>query len=122
MAKRKIGTVADFPSGRATLVEVEGIPISVFKIEGEFYAIHDRCPHKDLPLHRIGDEASVPSAASVDKGEPHTLGSIDEAELVVQCPWHSLDWELETGRNPLTNRSISTFDVEAEGDEVYLEI
>lgn len=122
MSKERIGAVEEFPEDRATFVEVNGIPISVFNLDGEFYAIHDVCPHKNLPLHRIGDEPSVPSHPARDGSESHTLGSIDEENLVVRCPWHNLSWDLETGCNRLRNSAIPTFDVEIENGEVYVEI
>lgn len=119
MTEHHIGTVEDFPAGQATKVEIDGIPISVFNIDGSFYGIHNICIHKNLPMDKIGDEAIVSSELKED-GRRYTLGEIDEETLTIRCPWHNLEWDLETGTSEVLGRSISTFDVEARGDDVYL--
>jgi 3-phenylpropionate/trans-cinnamate dioxygenase ferredoxin component len=68
--------------------------------EGDiFYALENRCTHKDRPLND---------------------GCIFDGQL--ECPWHGARFDLKTG-NALSLpavRSVPTFDVELRGDEVWV--
>jgi 3-phenylpropionate/trans-cinnamate dioxygenase ferredoxin component len=46
----KVATVDEIPVGGRKLVEVEGISIALFNLDGEFYAIEDMCTHDGGPL------------------------------------------------------------------------
>lgn len=115
-----VGTVDEFPEGKANKVEVKGIPILIFNINGEYYGIHNTCPHKNYPMERIGEELHV--GEEFREGSEQTYGDIDEENLCISCPWHDLEWDLETGHNPVLNRSISTFDVEERDGEIFVQI
>jgi nitrite reductase (NADH) small subunit len=119
MARHHIGTIDEFPADRATRVEVDNFDIAVFNIDGDLYGIQNLCPHKNLPLHVIGEEQPVSPSVS---DRTQRKGRIDEDELSVNCPWHYLEWDLETGHNPVKNMSLPTYDIEVEGGDVYLEI
>lgn len=118
----KIGNLEDFPAGKGKKVVIDGTPIAVFKINNEVYAIQNRCPHKNLPLHLAGeDRATSPSALKYLKKEG-TRGGVDEEELCIYCPWHRLEWDLETGYNPVKDINIVTYDTTINEGEVYIEI
>ncbi len=46
-----VAKVGEIPEGQGRPYEVEGQPIAIFLLEGQYYAIDDICPHKGLPLH-----------------------------------------------------------------------
>jgi 3-phenylpropionate/trans-cinnamate dioxygenase ferredoxin subunit len=50
MAKYIVATLDELPPGSRKLVEVAGRSIGVFNLEGEFYALRNRCPHQGGPL------------------------------------------------------------------------
>lgn len=122
MALEKVGTTNDFPEDKATRVEVNGIPISVFNIHGSYYAIHNNCIHKNLPLHKIGDEKIISADIKESMDVELTKGKINEDELCIHCPWHNMKWDLETGYNQELNKSIPTFDTKVKGEDVYIEL
>jgi 3-phenylpropionate/trans-cinnamate dioxygenase ferredoxin subunit len=41
---------ADLPNGERMFLEIDGQPIVVFNIAGQYYAIADMCSHEDAPL------------------------------------------------------------------------
>jgi 3-phenylpropionate/trans-cinnamate dioxygenase ferredoxin subunit len=45
MAKHVLAPVSDFPPGSRRLVRAGERAIVVVNIEGEYFAINDRCPH-----------------------------------------------------------------------------
>ena len=49
----QVAKTSDIPSGERKRIELNGERISIFNIEGEFFAIYDQCPHKKTtPLIR----------------------------------------------------------------------
>ena len=52
MAKYVIARARDIPPGRRELVEVKGRRLVIFNLEGEFFAVSDRCPHQGGPLSK----------------------------------------------------------------------
>ncbi len=117
---QKIGTIDEFPEGRGTKVDVDGIEIAVFNLDGDLYGISNLCPHRRLPLHRAGEPKRRP-ADEVDE-DVDTIGEVDPEEGCIRCPWHRLEFDLESGVNSQTDQQVGTFDVEVDGDEVFVEI
>lgn len=113
--RTKIGTRSDFPDGKGTNVEVDGISVAVFNLDGELYALQNTCPHQRLPIHRAGHESILPDS---DK----TLGEVDCDTKTIRCPWHRMKIDAETGDFHPGEQRVATYDVEVEGDDVYLEI
>ena len=46
MSKHVVAPLADLPPGSRKLVTVKGRPVVVFNVDGELFALVDRCPHK----------------------------------------------------------------------------
>lgn len=46
----KVATIDEIPANSSKLVEIEGIRIALFNLDGEFYAIEDVCTHDGGPL------------------------------------------------------------------------
>ena len=121
MPRKDIGGVEEFPEGTGSRVEVSGIPLAVFNLEGELYAVHDNCRHKNLPLHPAGERGYRGDRLREDLPRP-TKGGIDREKRSIRCPWHNLEWDLETGYNAVLDERIPVFPVEVEDRRVYVEI
>jgi 3-phenylpropionate/trans-cinnamate dioxygenase ferredoxin component len=65
----------DLPNGERMFLEIDGKPIVIFNIGGQFYAIDDTCTHDDGPL---GD------------------GELEGFEIV--CPRHGAQFDVRTGQ------------------------
>jgi len=65
----------DVPPGDRLMVEVDGEPIAIFNVSGQFYAIGDVCTHDDGPL---GD------------------GELDGYQLI--CPRHGARFDVRSGK------------------------
>jgi hypothetical protein len=50
MAKYVVATTDEIPPGSRKLIELAGRSIGVFNIDGEFFALRNRCPHQGGPL------------------------------------------------------------------------
>ena len=77
MAEIEVCPVDELPPGEVKIVHVGELALGVYNLNGEFYAIEDRCSHDDGPLAE---------------------GDWDPEELVVVCPRHGSRFDLRTGK------------------------
>jgi len=70
-----IAPASELPNGERLFVEIEGKPIVIFKIAGQFYAIADVCSHDDGPV-----------------------GEGDLEGYSVVCPRHGAEFDVRTGK------------------------
>lgn len=130
MTKHTIGQADEFPEKKGVKVDVNGIEIAVFKYDGEFHGIANSCPHKDLPLHLVGHERKYSKEMRQEDGPPadpeediRGMFNFDCGENAIHCPWHNLEWDLETGRNEVKDMHIATFDITVSDDgDVIVEL
>ena len=78
-----VATVDEIPPGTGRTVEVQGVWIALFNVDGSFYAVDNTCPHAGGPL-----------------GEGYLDGH------VVECPQHGWRFNVQTGTRP-ENPSIT---------------
>src|SRR5512134_2347766 len=92
MAKYVVALVSEIPVGQRKIVEVAGRLIGVFNLNGEFFALRNRCPHQGGPLcqGRLSGRllASVPG--QYDYSSPGEM---------LHCPWHGWEFEIKTGQS-----------------------
>ena len=78
--------------GQRKIVDVGGRSIGVFNIDGEYFALRNRCPHQGGPLCLGLLFAPLRSAVP---GE-YERGRDRE---IIRCPWHGWEFEIRTGRS-----------------------
>src|SRR5258705_3673196 len=66
---------SELPPGERLFVEIEGLPIVIFNIAGQFYAIADVCSHDDGPV-----------------------GEGDLEGYCIVCPRHGAEFDVRTGK------------------------
>jgi 3-phenylpropionate/trans-cinnamate dioxygenase ferredoxin subunit len=104
-----VARVRDFGPGERRIVEVDGVEIGVFNVQGQYYALRSRCPHQGAPLCRgriVGTTLS---------SRPYETIYAREGEII-KCPWHGWEFDILTGRsvfNPHRVRVV-TYDVTVE--------
>jgi 3-phenylpropionate/trans-cinnamate dioxygenase ferredoxin subunit len=97
----KVANRDELPPGGRKVVEIDGRPIGLFRIGGDFYAIDDVCTHDGGPL---------------------VEGELDGCEI--ECPRHGARFDVKTGRalsmpaiEPVTAHAI-----ELREDGIYVAI
>ena len=70
-----VGPDAELPEGKRIFVEIDDLPVVIFRVGGKLFAIADACSHDDGPL---GD------------------GDLDGHEIV--CPRHGARFDIQTGK------------------------
>ncbi len=96
-----IARTGEVPPGRSKAIDLEGLRIALFNVEGRYYAIDDTCPHAG--------------------------GSLSEGDVdgtTVECPLHSARFDLGTGQllSPPADSGVTAYQVRVEGDEITIEI
>ena len=93
----------ELPPGEVKIVHAGLLSVGVYNLDGEFYAIEDRCSHDDGPLCE---------------------GDFDLEEGYAVCPRHGAHIEIRTGR-PLTLPAVEpveTFPVRVEEGIVKVKV
>lgn len=94
-----VAQVDELPSGERKLIDVDGMPIVVFNIAGEYFAIADVCSHDSGPV-----------------GEGEVEG------MQIECPRHGARFDLRTGKvlSLPAVVDIPAYPVRVEGDEIQI--
>jgi len=94
-----VASVDELPNGERILIDIDGEPIAVFNIAGEYFAIMDVCSHDDGPVAE---------------------GEVSGFEIT--CPRHGAHFDIRDGK-ALTLPAvvdIPAYPVRVSGDEVQI--
>jgi 3-phenylpropionate/trans-cinnamate dioxygenase ferredoxin subunit len=103
LAELVVAPVEDLPPGQVKIVSAGEISVGVYNLDGDFYAIEDRCSHDDGPLCE---------------------GEFDPETGVAICPRHGASFDIRSGR-ALTlpaYEPVETFSVRVEDGLVRVEV
>jgi len=100
--------------GGRKIVEVKGMELGIFLIDGVVYAWRNVCPHAAAPVC----EGRVTGTRLPSKVYEYEHGCDGR---IVRCPWHGWEFDLTTGKH-LADESVSMrgFPVEVDGKEIYV--
>lgn len=115
----EVGAAADFEDGDAELVEVGRVEVGVIKVDGEFHALRNQCPHDSGPVckGRVEPRLVGEWGGSGKRVEQH----YDDDQQIISCPWHGWSFDVETGKHIGDDRYvIPKYDVVVEDGVVYV--
>jgi 3-phenylpropionate/trans-cinnamate dioxygenase ferredoxin subunit len=92
MAKYVVCRVEELPPGGRKIVEVRGRTVGVFNVHGTYYALLNRCPHRNAPLCKGTITGLVEGPA------PYKIELSREGE-VLRCPWHGWEFDITSGHS-----------------------
>ncbi len=97
----KVADLSECPPGQLLEVEVERERIVLANVDGELYALQDRCSHQDLPL---------------------SDGELDGDRL--ECLYHGARFDVCTGRavGLPAIKPVPIYDVQVRGQEIFVQI
>jgi 3-phenylpropionate/trans-cinnamate dioxygenase ferredoxin subunit len=96
----KIARAEDIKPGEKEIFDVDGIPVVIVNLDGEFYALEDVCTHDGGPV-----------------GE----GAMDDGQLI--CPRHGARFDIRTGA-ALTMPAVEpvpTYEIKVQDGDIYVE-
>lgn len=87
--------------GQSKLVDLNGVEIALFNIDGAYHAIANDCTHVGGPLCE---------------------GELDGCE--VTCPWHGARFDVSTGQalGPPAFEPVTSYPVRVSGPEIQIQI
>ena len=92
MAKYVVAKTQDIPDGDHMVVEVNGRSVGIFHIDGEWYGLLNRCPHRGGPMC----EGLIVS--HLESERPGEI-KLDSSRKLLECPWHGWEFDLRTGQS-----------------------
>jgi 3-phenylpropionate/trans-cinnamate dioxygenase ferredoxin subunit len=95
----EVCALADLPEGEAVRVEL-AVPLAVFNVAGELYAIDDTCTHQEASL----------------------ADGYLEDDCTVECPLHASCFDLRTGEpsGPPAKAPVRTHHVVVEDGTIFV--
>ena len=95
----EVAKQSDIKPGNGKTVNIKGIAIAIFNVNGDFYAIDNTCPHRGGPL-----------------GEGELNGN------VVTCPLHGWQFDVTTGKNVMLPQNVKTYKTKVENGNIFVEV
>jgi 3-phenylpropionate/trans-cinnamate dioxygenase ferredoxin subunit len=98
-----VAPVEELPPGTVKIVHAGQVAVGVYNLDGEYFALEDRCSHDDGPLAE---------------------GDFDPETGVAICPRHGANFDIRTGR-ALTlpaYQPVDTFPVVVEDGLVKVDV
>lgn len=96
-----VATVPELPPGASKRVYRGSEAIALFNVDGEYYAVSDRCTHGRGSLSE---------------------GKVDPATCLLECPWHGGKFKIQTGepKEGPVQVPIKTYEVRVQGDQILV--
>lgn len=119
MREVTLGPVAEFPdSGRVT-IDIDGLEIGVFQLNGGFFAYYNSCAHMGGPVCLGKIIARVEEVFGDDQSSQGFRFSKDRKNIV--CPWHGYEFDIQTGEHHGHSKlRLRPVRVEVRGGELVL--
>ena len=109
-----VGAAAALAPGERVVRDFDGLSIGVFNVKGNYYALHNRCPHRGGALC-LGPVTGT-AVSNGDFGFTYA----HDGELV-RCAWHGWEFDIATGRSLVDDKvRAKTFPVEVEDGNLYV--
>jgi nitrite reductase/ring-hydroxylating ferredoxin subunit len=108
--------VTDLAPGERRIVSIAGRSIGIFNVDGHFFAVRNRCPHKGGALC-AGPLCGT--ALPVD-GFKFVYG---REGRILRCAWHGWEFDIETGQALVDPRlRAQTYPVTVEDEQIVVSI
>jgi nitrite reductase/ring-hydroxylating ferredoxin subunit len=102
--------------GERRLVELGGRTIGVFQLDGGYFALADRCPHRGAPLCSSGEVVNAIEGVGDQAG-------VTRESALVRCPWHKWDFDIATGLCTVDARlRVRRYPAWVDGDELVVSL
>lgn len=119
MSDHAIATADELADGDRLVVELEGKDIAVFRIDGEYHAYLNWCPHQSGPVCEGSLTGTQESTFDRETLETTTTWARDGD--VLNCPWHG--WEFDVTDGECLSRDgiqLPSYPVREEGGELIV--
>ena len=92
MPRFVVAAAEEIPPGERKIVEVAGRSVGIFNLNGELFALRNRCPHQGGPVCE-GRRAGFVTATVPGEYRYSRAGEI------LRCPWHGWEYDIRSGQS-----------------------
>ena len=117
----RVGKVSDFKNREKKIVIIDDQEVGIFRINDNFFAWKNQCPHQGGP---VCQGRLFPLVKENLDSEMQSHGRIyDEKKLNIVCPWHGLEFDIETGEHPGNPKlKLDPITIEVNSDILYVQL
>jgi 3-phenylpropionate/trans-cinnamate dioxygenase ferredoxin subunit len=90
--KYVVASTDEIPPGGRKIVSVAGRSIGVFNVNGEYFALRNRCPHQ-------GGALCEGKLWGVLKADAPGAFEYSPSKEILTCPWHGWEFHVRTGQS-----------------------
>jgi nitrite reductase (NADH) small subunit len=102
--------------GGHAVVTIEGKSIGIYRINDEYYALNNYCPHQGAPMC-AGLVSGTTLASNVYEYEYGKKGEI------IRCPWHGWEFDIRTGKSLFSEKIwVKTYKVNVQDGKVGVDL
>jgi 3-phenylpropionate/trans-cinnamate dioxygenase ferredoxin subunit len=114
----RVARLSDIPPGTVKGVRAKGKEIAVANVDGQAYAVGDRCPHLRYHLHNGTVEGTILECPG--HGAKFDLADGGVCHWVTHPGWYRVLMEALYPR--FLKGSLPSYATRVEGDDVYVEV
>ena len=119
MRQVNIGSASEFADPGRRVIAFERFEVAIFKLDGEFFAYLNHCPHMGGPACQGKMIAKVEEVIAEDRTSKGMMFS--KSKMHVVCPWHGYEYDLKTGECVGDRRlKLRKFDVVRRGEDIFV--
>ena len=93
-----VGSIDDFNDKEKKVVIVENIEVGIFRLDDDFFAWKNICPHQGGPVCQGRMYPLVNE--KLDKEKKSHGRTYNKTKINIVCPWHGLEFDIRTGKHP----------------------
>jgi nitrite reductase/ring-hydroxylating ferredoxin subunit len=107
--KYVVASVEEIPPGDRKIVTIAGRSIGIFNLDGDYFALRNRCPHQ-------GGALCEGTLWGVLKADVPGVFDYQPSREILTCPWHGWEFHVRTGQSWCDPRRLRVrrFDVTVE--------
>jgi nitrite reductase/ring-hydroxylating ferredoxin subunit len=107
--KYVVASADEIPIGGRKIVTVAGRSIGIFNLDGDYFALRNRCPHQ-------GGALCEGTLWGVLRAEVPGVFEYEPSREILTCPWHGWEFHVRTGQSWCDPRRLRVrrFDVTVE--------
>ena len=115
MKRQVVARASDVVPGTCKIVSAGGREIGIFNLDGEYFALANRCPHEGGPLC----QGKIVALVQSDGPGHYRLARQNE---FLRCPWHGWEFDIRTGQSWCDPQSVRArqFQVSVEAGEALV--
>jgi nitrite reductase/ring-hydroxylating ferredoxin subunit len=90
--KYVVASADEIPKGGRKIVTVAGRSIGIFNLDGDYFALRNRCPHQ-------GGALCEGTLWGVLKADVPGVFEYEPSREILTCPWHGWEFHVRTGQS-----------------------